>query len=291
MWRQRARSLTCPDEPRLDGWRVLITGGSEGIGLGTCRGLLSRGARVFMASRSRDKGERACGQLRQEFGSDAEVSFLPIDLSDLERVREAVSTLSGELGEEHLDAVICNAGLWPRRHRLSPQGHELAFATNVLGHHLLLRLLTGGSLAPDARIVIVTGDIYVLANDCTTAYDYRTAFGGMLAYCRSKLGNLWLAGELQRRVPALHVRVVHPGVVATNIGGARTGLADSIGRALLLDSERGCQATLYALTQSGLDNGVYLHNVLGIMQLDPADLASDGARAAALWERCEALCG
>jgi hypothetical protein len=36
----------------------------------------------------------------------------------------------------------------------------------------------------------------------------------MMAYCRSKLGNLWIASELSRRSPELEVRVVHPGVVA-----------------------------------------------------------------------------
>ena len=69
MWRQGTRSLVCPETPRLEGQRALVTGGSEGVGLGTCRGLLQRGARVIMASRSAAKGERACAQLRDELKS------------------------------------------------------------------------------------------------------------------------------------------------------------------------------------------------------------------------------
>jgi NAD(P)-dependent dehydrogenase (short-subunit alcohol dehydrogenase family) len=290
LWRQGSRSLICPETPRLDGQRALVTGGSEGVGLGTCGGLLQRGARVIMASRSAAKCERACAQLRGELGAEAPVSFLSLDLSDLSRVREAVVTLATQLGEQRLDVLICNAGLWPRRHDVSPQGHELAFATNVLGHFLLLRHLIGRHLASDARVVIVTGDIYILASDCTPDYPYRTQFGGMLAYCRSKLGNLWLARELQRRHPDLQVRVVHPGVVATSLGGERKGLAEAFSRRMLLDVVRGAQTTLYCVTQTGLPDGAYVHNVRGIMKLSDDDPASDGWRAARLWEQCEVLC-
>ena len=290
MWRQGARSLVCPETPRLDGQCALVTGGSEGVGLGTCRGLLQRGARVIMASRSEAKGERACAQLRAELGADTPASFLSLDLSDLSRVREAALTLATQLGGQRLDVLICNAGLWPRRHDVSPQGHELAFATNVLGHFLLLRHLVGRQLAADARVVIVTGDIYILASDCTPDYRYRTPFGGMLAYCRSKLGNLWLARELVRRHPELRVRVAHPGVVATNLGGERRGLADAFSRRVLIDVGRGAQTTLYCVTQPDVPNGAYLHNVRGIMKLSDDDPASDAARAARLWALCETLC-
>jgi len=290
LWRQQARSLVCPETPRLDGQRALVTGGSEGVGLATCRGLLQRGARVAMASRSAAKGERACAQLRAELGSEAPISFLPLDLSDLLQVGEAVTALTTRLDGQRLEVLICNAGLWPRRHDVSPQGHELAFATNVLGHFLLLRKLVGRHLAPDARVVILTGDIYILASDCSPDYTYRTPFGGMLAYCRSKLGNLWLARELQRRHPELRVRVAHPGVVATSLGGERKGLAGALSRRMLLDPVRGAQTTLYCATQPDLPEGAYLHNVQGIMRLRAEDSASDGSSAMRLWDQCEIRC-
>jgi len=290
MWRQGARSLVCPETPRLDGQHALVTGGSQGVGLGTCRGLLQRGARVIMASRSAAKGEQACAQLRGELGADAPVSFLSLDLSDLSRVREAAATLATQPGGQRLDVLICNAALWPRRHDVSSQGHELAFATNVLGHFLLLRHLVGRHLAADARVVIVTGDIYILASDCTPDYRYRTPLGGMLAYCRSKLGNLWLARELQRRQPELRVRAAHPGVVATSLGGARRGLADAFSRRMMLDVAGGAQTSLYCVSQPGLPDCAYVHNVQGIMKLSDDDPACDGPRAARLWDRCETLC-
>jgi len=290
VWRQRARSLVCPDTPRLDGRRGLVTGGAEGVGLGISRGLLARGARVVSASRSAEKAARARDTLRGEIGVDAEFTHLPLDLSDLSRIPNAMEDLASILGDERLDLLVCNAGLWPRRHQLSPQGHELAFATNVLGHHLLLRHLIGLHLAVDARVVIVTGDIYVLAHECTSDYAYRTPVGGMLAYCRSKLGNLWMAREFQRRNPSLRVRSVHPGVVATHLGGTRGGLADRLSRRILIDVDRGAQSTLYCVTQPEVPDGAYVHNVLGRMELGSRDHASDARRAARLYSRCEELC-
>ena len=162
-----------------------------------------------------------------------------------------------------LDLVICNAGLWPQRHATSPQGHELAFATNVLGHFALLRDLSArGALARDARVVVLTGDIYVLASECTPDYEFRAPLGGMLAYCRSKLGDIWIARELQRRHPELHVAIAHPGVVATGLGGTPSPGIDRIRRSLILPIERGAETSLFCATQP-VAKGAYIHNTLG----------------------------
>ena len=121
VWKQQSRSLICPDTPRLDGQKVLVTGGSDGIGLGTCRGLLRRGADVVIASRNEPPADAACVRLRDEF--DRQVDFLRLDLSDLDRVVEFVGNLRAHLGDARLDVVICNAGVMPRVHRTSAQGH------------------------------------------------------------------------------------------------------------------------------------------------------------------------
>jgi NAD(P)-dependent dehydrogenase (short-subunit alcohol dehydrogenase family) len=185
--------------------------------------------------------------------------------------------------------LVCNAGLWPQRHRTTAAGHELAFATNVLGHFVLLRSALPELLAPRARIVMLTGDIYVLVGDCTPEYRFRTPFGGMLAYCRSKLGNHWLALELQRREPELQVAVVHPGVVASELGGRGGALGRWLRKQLSIDLDRGAQASLYAAAAPSLPAGVYLHNTLGPIQLADDDPARDLRGARRLWDQCESF--
>ena len=288
MWRQSSRSVVCPPEPRLDNQIALVTGGSRGIGLETSRGLARRGAEVIMASRGAETGERVARELRTT--TSRPTHFAPLDLADLGQAPEALSRIEALLDGRRLDVLIANAGLWPDRHARSAQGHEIAFATNALGHHALIRgLLDRGLLADQARILIVTGDIYILAAECTPDYTYRGRIGGQLAYCRSKLGNLWYARELAKRHPSLRVHAVHPGVVASQLGGIEGGLGIRIKQAMMVSLERGAQASLYCATQPDLPSGSYFHNVLGLIDLDPTDPAADPEKARAFWDLLEQL--
>jgi NAD(P)-dependent dehydrogenase (short-subunit alcohol dehydrogenase family) len=274
--------------PRLDGQVALVTGGTRGIGLETTRGLALRGAEVICASRGEASGMRAAEAIRAEFGIP--VHFAPLDLGDLLTIPRMLDDVQRLLAGRRLSVLIANAGLWPTRHARSAQGHEIAFATNVLGHHALVRgalereLLEGG-----ARVVVVTGDIYITAGDCSSDFSYRGPRGGQQAYCRSKLGNLWYVRELARRHPELRVHAAHPGVVASELGGSNAGIAGAIKRAFMLSPEQGAQTSLFCATQPGLETGAYYHNVLGRIELHPDDPAADDVKSAALWHLLDEL--
>ncbi|MEN8159143.1 MAG: hypothetical protein ABFS41_03615, partial [Myxococcota bacterium] len=168
------------------------------------------------------------------------------------------------------------------------QGHEIAFGVNVLAHFALREHLAAAGLLRATRVVILTGDIYVLASECTPEHRWSGPLGGMRAYCRSKLGNLWIGFELARRRPALTVAIVHPGVVATGLGGPAGAAGDWLKRRIMIPPELGAQAPLFCATQE-VESGGYWHNVHGRMRLADDDPARDRGAAAALWERCEAL--
>lgn len=287
-WRQRSRCLRCPEDARLDGKLALVTGGNAGIGFETSRGLARRGAEVVVACRSEAKAGEALAALSREPGLRAPPRWLPLDLADLAGFRPALDRLARERGGRPVDLLVLNAGLWPARFGVSAQGHEIAFATNVLGHFALTRALElRGSLRAGARVVVLTGDIYVGARSCTPDFRYRGRAGGAEAYRRSKLGNLWFARELARRRPELCAVAVHPGVVASNLVSG----FGAVKRRLLLDCAAGAQTSLVAATHPGLASGSYLHNTRGLMQLAPDDPACDAHGAAALWDTCEALAG
>jgi len=286
VWRQRARTLRAPDDLRLDGKLAVVTGGNAGIGFETSRGLLVRGAEVVVASRDPAKAESACSRLGSEAnGGAARAMPLILDLADLTSVRPAVDALEQATGSRAVDLLIQNAGIWPERFSNSAQGHEIAFATNVLGHFALTQELERRGFLPHTRVVVVTGDIYTRARQCTADFRYRGRRGGQDAYCRSKLGNLWIARELARRRPELHVITVHPGVVNSNLV---TGF-ETLKRLFFLDCAEGAQASLLAATHPHLPTGSYLHNTMGLARLSTDDPAVDDAGARTLWELCDSL--
>lgn len=286
---QKQKVEMCPDLPRLDGKVALITGATSGIGQETARGLLQRGAHVIMLCRNIEKAEVT----RQQFLADgfdaAAMQIFQADLADLNSIARILPAVAKHLAARKIDILIENAGVWPQLHARTKQGSEISFGTNVLGHFALRRGLLQNMLSLHARIIVLTGDIYVMADDCTPNYKWRGALGGMKAYNRSKLGNFWIARELQKRYGELNVFVVHPGVVATALGGNYGSLADRVKRRMFLSPREGAQTTLMCATQDDLSHGSYYHNVHGEAELDNADPAMNDAAAARLWEICMGL--
>ncbi len=275
----------CPGEPRLDGKLALVTGGNAGIGVEISRGLAKRGASVLIAARNVAASERACAEIGAETG--ASVRHVRLDLSDLDDVAAATERLRELAAGRPIDVLVANAGVMPEAYSTSRQGHELAFATNTLGHHCLIRrLLDRRMLADRARVVVVTGDIYIRASACTPDFKYEG--GGVMAYCRSKLGNLWLASQLQERYPDLEVVAVHPGVIATGLTGPE-GAGAALQRLLLLSPEAGAQTALWCATQPGQGRAEYWHNTQGRMVLADKDPAAGERAARRLWETMEEL--
>ena len=284
---QRRRSLRCPNTPRLDGKTVLITGATGGIGEATARGMIDRGARVIVPCRNMEKGRALRASVAE--GGDR-ISLVPLALDDLDTLPDCVAAISQVLGGQTLDILIENAGVWPQRYATTAQGYEIAFGTNVLGHFGLRRsLLQAKLIGAGARVVVVTGDIYILEDACTPDFRWAGPLGGLRAYCRSKLGNLWIAGLLQRRHPDLTVTSVHPGVVASDLAGASTGVSGWFKSQMMLDTTAGAQTSLYCATQTELKKGGYYHNTRGLIDFRDSDPAVCEADAVTLWGRCEKL--
>ncbi|MEM9304376.1 MAG: SDR family NAD(P)-dependent oxidoreductase [Pseudomonadota bacterium] len=285
---QRRRAVSYPPAPDLGGRTALVTGGTGGIGLETARGLLDCGATVVITARNAARAESTMSQLTDGHGARAaRLAVVSLDLADLATVPAAAEAIRDRLQGAHLDILVENAGMQPHQHALTAQGHEIAFGTNVLGHFVLRRALAD-TLASDARVVIVTGDIYLLQRECTSSFAYGGPLGAMRAYCRSKLGNIWIARELQRRRHELSVGIVHPGVVATGLAGA-SGLTEWIMNRMLLSPREGARTSLFVAAQPTITPAGYYHNTRGHVRFSDGDPALDEAGARRLWEECERL--
>lgn len=269
---QRRKNKYCPSTPRVDGKTVLVTGGIAGVGEFVSRGLIERGAKVITLSRGISQGS----------ASIPEADNLTADLADPISIINAVN----QLGDTPIDILICNAGLVSKTAEQTTTGLERTFGVNVFGHHLLYRLLMKrGLLSPNARIVMTTGEIYVMANECSSSTPFDSTDS---SYARSKLGNIWQVAELSKRYSDLYPIAVHPGVVASGFTGAKTGILAWFRKRLLISEEAGAQSSLIAATQA-LPRGAYWHNLLGIIKFPDNDIAQDTDSAACLWDELEEL--
>ena len=116
----------------LTGRKAIVTGGAAGVGAETVRALAGAGAAVTMAVRRVDVAEPVAAELRQSAGNQA-IDIKALDLSDLRSVKAFTDAWEGPL-----DILVNNAGIMavPEIEK-TPQGFELQFGTNFLGHFAL----------------------------------------------------------------------------------------------------------------------------------------------------------
>lgn len=312
------------DIPDQTGRRAIVTGANSGIGYPTALELARAGATVVLACRSRERGEAAVARLRAEVpGAKVELGIL--DLASLDSVRAfADHELERGVG---LDLLINNAGLigGPKRMETA-DGFELHFGTNVLGPFALTGLLLpalelaairsvgriGGRALPQTpRVVMLASIAHKRGRLNFDDLQATRRYHAMESYQQSKLADLMLAFELDRRLNATGSKVManaaHPGVAKTNIFVAgeysavekavRQGLSHMVGTLLNSDAD-GALPTLYAAVAPGAVGGGY-YGPQGFAEARGGDVgdakvapqARDEAAAARLWSICMELTG
>jgi retinol dehydrogenase 14 len=201
-----------------DKW-ILITGGTQGIGLETALGLAKQQANVAVLGRNAAAGERTVAALRDAGSPTSE--FWKVDLSS----QSATWTFAHEFQNAHsrLDVLVNNVGAaFPQR----TETVDLIESTLAVNHiapflvtQLLLPLLRQ---SPAARIVNVNSELHRQARP-PVDHDpqSRTGYNAMKAYAHAKFVNLLWSYELARQVGSrVTVNALHPGI-------ARTALTES----------------------------------------------------------------
>jgi len=202
---------------------ILVTGGSSGLGAATAAGLTLLGARVHLVGRKAGTLQTSASKIRV-LQPDAELVVHEADISDLDAVRKLTADLTGELSTLH--AVVHCAGVMPPERKETAQGHEMAFATHVLGPFLLTNGLRPLLQADrDGRVVFVSsGGMYTAALESDFEYT-QGEFKGVRAYARTKRMQVVLAEQLAAAFKADKDPVVH----SMHPGWASTpGITDSL---------------------------------------------------------------
>ena len=217
----------------LKGKTYLITGANTGAGFEGTRILLEHKAKVVMLNRNPKKSEQAIKDLQSLLGSQAEVSFIKMDLNSLHSVAEAAQEVRDTV--PRVEALICNAAIAQVPNpEFTSDGFESQLGVNHYGHFLLCGLLFDYLEAASARIVVVGSEGYKMGLKTMQFEDmnWNKNYHPMKTYCHSKLAQMLFAYELQDRIKAagkkVKVLVCHPGASATSLVKNSGGLRDRI---------------------------------------------------------------
>lgn len=222
-----AIDITVPD---LSGRRAVITGGSDGIGLGIAKRLAAAGAELVLPVRNRAKGEAAAAEIRAA-APGATVILETLDLSSLESVAGVGEKLCAEGAPIHL--MLNNAGVMtPPERQTTADGIELQMGTNHLGHVALVAhlipLLREGKAWVTSQISVAAASGAVNWEDL----NWERSYDRMRAYRQSKIALGLFGLELDRRSRALGWGITsnlsHPGVAPTSLLSARPELGRDI---------------------------------------------------------------
>lgn len=160
-------NFTVRNLPDLSSYVVIVTGGNSGIGYETTKQLALRHARVYIASRSRDRVDAAIRKMRDETARNLDVRFLQIDLNDLRSVTAAAETFSTL--EPRLDLLFNNAGVMNVPMSFTGDGYETQWQVNYLAPFvfvakllpLMLHTASISSSKDRVRVVNVTSDLAI----------------------------------------------------------------------------------------------------------------------------------
>ncbi len=199
----------------LTGRRAIVTGGASGIGIETARALASANADVTLAVRNTAAGEQVAADITESTGN-SRVLVAPLDLADQASVAAFVAAWDGPL---HI--LINNAGIMASPLMRTPQGWEMQFATNHLGHFALATGLHPAlAAASGARIVSVSSSGHhrspVVFDDI---HFLRRPYDPWSAYGQSKTANVLFAVAATKRWAAdgITANALMPGGIRTNL--------------------------------------------------------------------------
>ncbi len=286
---------------------MVVTGANSGLGYHISMELAKKGARVLMACRNTDKGERARTALLKEApGADAEVRHL--DLADLGSVEAFADAMSGET---RIDLLINNAGLMAIPLNRTRQGFEMQFGVNHLGHFALTARLWPLLKGTDgSRIINVSSAAHHFGRIRFGDIHWEKSYSKWGAYGMSKLANLLFTRELSLRITGAGMPVTaaaaHPGYAGTELQAKGALMEGSALKARLFNlanslvaqpASMGALPVLYAATAPGVEQGAYFGpgGMFGMRgwpapdRPNPKRMSDEDARR--LWEISEELTG
>jgi len=245
----------------LAGQYAVVTGGYSGLGLATVEALVAAGAEVVVPARRPEEARKALEHLPA-------VTVEAMDLANLESVKRFADGLVA--AGRHVDMLIGSAGIMATPEMRVGPGWEGQFATNHLGHFVLVNalwpVLKGG-----ARVALTSSGAHGITDIRWDDVHFERGYDKWQAYGQSKAANVLCAVELDRLGAPHGVRAfaIDPGAILTPLQRHLTreemmanGWVDAEGRGLdpnFKTPEQGAATQVWAATSPQLAGmgGVY----------------------------------
>ena len=256
------------DTPDLTGKVAIVTGGAVGCGYRAVLTFVQKGCRVVIATRSKEKSEKAIAEIKKEI-PDADVVFIPIDLADLSTVKVFADAFTKAY--KKLDILILNAGVMaPEVGSKTKDGYDLQLGTNVIGHFALIQallpiMLSTAKETKNVRVVHVSSAAHrncpnpPIPWDDEAFWNSRTTYNNWIKYSSSKAGNILMALAMNDLYndKGIISNTIHPGALNTELG-RHTWLISTFGKWFLSDAKWGGVNITCAATNPKLTGGEYI---------------------------------
>ncbi|TDZ18660.1 WW domain-containing oxidoreductase [Colletotrichum orbiculare MAFF 240422] len=219
---------------KLAGRAIFITGANQGIGLETTRALHATGATIYLGVRDLKRGQQAIDDVnRSNPDSPGELHLVEMSLDSLASVRKGAESFLAR--SKQLNILVLNAGVMCAAKEKTTDGFEKTFGTNHVGHFLLFQLLKDALLAAttptfNSRVVVVSSQMHRASEIRFDDLHFdKSDYHEYVAYGQSKIANVYLTNEIERRYGArgLHALSLHPGAVVTNMNREKLSAAEA----------------------------------------------------------------
>lgn len=267
----------------LSGRHGIVTGASGGIGLAAAKALLEQGMDCQLIARDPEK-------LKNTFSNENTV-FRPkchsLDIGDLNGV---YSFALNEV-KTPIDLLIHNAGDMPHSLKITKDGFEQMFASQVLGPFILTKSLADlGKLREGCRVIFVSsGGMYLKKLDLSDLLFKKNPYNKYTGYANAKRAQVILTELFSKKYPQYLFSAMHPGWADTPGVRYSLPLFRKWLNKRLRSPEEGADTILWLATAHDYPNGKFWFDrkqaKTTILNLNQTSKKQDES----LWKYCESI--